>query len=71
MVGLGFLAQISMGFSGNCSTGNHMTFSSSEIEMAIAKSQTENVYKYLARAKTFTASFEKIQSNLCLFTNTV
>lgn len=39
--------------------------------MAIAKSQTENVYKYLARAKTFTASFEKIQLNLCLFTNTV
>lgn len=41
-----------------------MTFSSFELEMAIAKSKAQNVCKHLARAKAFTSSFDKIQSSL-------
>lgn len=44
VVGLGFWGQFGRGLSDSCYIGNHMTFSSSETEMAIAKSRAE---KYL------------------------
>jgi len=59
-----------MGFSDCWYIGNHTTFSSSEIEMAIAKSQTENVYKYLAGEKfnkIFACSQTQIKLQLGLF----
>lgn len=44
-----------------------MTISNSKIEMGIAKSQADKIYKYLARGKTFTSSSGRIQHKSLVF----
>lgn len=48
-----------------------MTIFNSKIEMGIAKSQADKIYKYLARRKLSNPALGKFNKNLRLFTNAV